>query len=68
MAMSIKYKIRAGTIFLFLLLALTGGMSIYYLIKMRKEAAKFFKRQLYIAEVREGHATVSGQFSVWSQI
>lgn len=43
MAMSIKYKIRAGTIFLFLLLALTGGMSIYYLIKMRKEAAEVLK-------------------------
>jgi len=35
MARSVKNKIRWGTIFLFLLVVLSGGFSIYYLVKLR---------------------------------
>lgn len=35
MAASVKNKIRWGTIFLFFLVALSGGVGIYYLVKLR---------------------------------
>ncbi|CAN5222173.1 ATP-binding protein [soil metagenome] len=38
MAMSVKKKIWLGTLFLFLLLLVTGGVSIYYMIKLKAES------------------------------
>ncbi|WP_336514811.1 ATP-binding protein [Pollutibacter soli] len=35
---TVKTKIRAGTIFLFLLLLVSGGVGIYYLVKLKKDA------------------------------
>lgn len=38
MALNVKNKIWLGTLFLFLLLILTGGVSIYYMTKLKAEA------------------------------
>ena len=38
MALNVKNKIRLGTLFLFLLLILTGGASIYFMSKLKTEA------------------------------
>lgn len=38
MALNVKNKIRLGTLFLFLLLILTGGSSIYFMSKLKAEA------------------------------
>jgi PAS domain S-box-containing protein len=38
MALSVKNKIRLGTLFLFLLLLLTGGLGIYYMSKLKADA------------------------------
>lgn len=38
MGLNVKNKIRLGTLFLFLLLILTGGVSIYYMSKLKAEA------------------------------
>jgi NtrC-family two-component system sensor histidine kinase KinB len=38
MPLNVKNKIRLGTLFLFLLLLLTGGVSIYYTSKLKAEA------------------------------
>ena len=43
MALSIKNKIRLGTLFLFLLLVLSGGLSIYYLIRLKTGTANIIK-------------------------
>jgi len=43
MALNIKNKIRLGTLFLFFLLVLSGGLSIYYLIKLKNETANIIK-------------------------
>ena len=43
MALSIKNKIRLGTLFLFSLLVLSGGLSIYYLIKLKNDTANIIK-------------------------
>src|SRR5688572_27057864 len=38
MAINIKNKIRSGTFFLFLLLIVSGAVSLYYFINLRKDA------------------------------
>src|SRR5450755_2178208 len=38
MALNVKNKIRLGTLFLFLLLILTGGVSIYFMSRLKAEA------------------------------
>lgn len=38
MPLNVKNKIRLGTVFLFLLLLLTGGIGIYYMVKLKAEA------------------------------
>src|SRR5690349_5013202 len=38
MALNVKNKIWLGTLFLFLLLVLTGGLSIYYMAKIKTES------------------------------
>jgi len=38
MALNVKNKIRLGTLFLFLLLIVTGGVSIYFMTKLKKES------------------------------
>jgi nitrogen fixation/metabolism regulation signal transduction histidine kinase len=43
MAISIKNKIRLGTLFLFLLLISSGGLSIYYLIKLKTDSGNIVK-------------------------
>ena len=43
MAVSIKNKIRFGTLFLFLLLILSGGLSIYYLTKLKTDSKNILK-------------------------
>lgn len=43
MATSVKNKIRAGTIFLFLLVIISGGFSIYYLVKTRLQSKNVLK-------------------------
>ena len=40
---SVKNKIRLGTIFLFLLVVLSGGFSIYYLVKLRNQSKNILK-------------------------
>src|SRR3954465_7679054 len=37
MALSVKNKIWLGTLFLFLLLLLTGGVGIYYIIELKTQ-------------------------------
>ena len=37
MAVSVKKKIWFGTLFLFLLLLVTGGVGIYYMAKLKRE-------------------------------
>lgn len=43
MVTSVKNKIRLGTAFLFLLMLLSGGLSIYYLIKLKNDSANIVK-------------------------
>ncbi|MBC7935443.1 MAG: HAMP domain-containing protein [Rhizobacter sp.] len=43
MAISIKNKIRSGTFFLFLLLIVTGGVSLFYFINLRKDALNILR-------------------------
>ena len=43
MAVSIKNKIRVGTLFLFFLLILSGGLSIYYLSKLKADSKNILK-------------------------
>jgi two-component system, NtrC family, sensor histidine kinase KinB len=43
MALSVKNKIRLGTVFLFLLVVLSGAFSIYYLVKLRGESKNVVK-------------------------
>lgn len=38
MALNVKNKIRLGTLFLFLLLLLTGGIGIYFMVQIKGEA------------------------------
>lgn len=38
MALNVKNKIWLGTLFLFLLLLITGGVGIYYMVKFKREA------------------------------
>ncbi len=40
MASSVRNKIRFGTLFLFLLLVLLGGVSIYFLLKIKNDSKK----------------------------
>jgi hypothetical protein len=43
MAISVKKKIWLGTLFLFLLLLLTGGTGIYYMAKLKLEGKNVLK-------------------------
>ena len=43
MAVSVKKKIWLGTLFLFLLLLLTGGVGIYYMAKLKTEGKNVLK-------------------------
>lgn len=43
MALNVKNKIWLGTLFLFLLLLLTGGVGIYYMVKLKNEAKNVLK-------------------------
>ena len=43
MAGTVKQKIRLGTLFLFLLLLLTGGVSIYHLVRLKNDAKEILK-------------------------
>jgi NtrC-family two-component system sensor histidine kinase KinB len=43
MGLNVKNKIRLGTLFLFLLLILTGGVSIYYMSKLKAEAKNILR-------------------------
>ncbi len=54
MALSIKYKIRFGTLFLLLLLVVSGGVSIYYQINLTN-ASKNILRDNY-ESLEYGHA------------
>ncbi|HVY76705.1 MAG TPA: ATP-binding protein [Puia sp.] len=54
MALSIKNKIRLGTLFLFLLLVLSGGLSIYYLIKLKNDTANVIKDNYETLEYGHG--------------
>ncbi len=35
---TVKQKIQAGTLFFFLLLLLSGGVGIYYLVRLKDDA------------------------------
>ena len=43
MALNVKNKIRLGTLFLFLLLILTGGASIYFMSKLKAESMNILR-------------------------
>ena len=43
MPLNVKNKIRLGTVFLFLLLLLSGGVGIYYMVKLKAEAKTVLK-------------------------
>ena len=43
MPLNVKNKIRLGTIFLFLLLLLSGGVGIYFMVKLKAEAKTVLK-------------------------
>lgn len=43
MSVSIKNKIRSGTLFLFMLLIVSGGFSIYFLMKLKDDSKNIIK-------------------------
>jgi len=43
MTSTVKQKIRIGTLFLFLLLLLSGGVSIYHLVQLKNDAKEILK-------------------------
>ena len=43
MANTVKQKIRLGTLFLFLLLLLSGGVGIYHLVRLKNDAKEILK-------------------------
>ncbi len=43
MALNVKNKIWLGTVFLFVLLLLTGGIGIYYMVKLKSDAKNILK-------------------------
>ena len=43
MSISIKNKIRSGTLFLFLLLIISGGVSIYFLLQLKNDSKNIIK-------------------------
>ena len=43
MARTVKQKIRLGTLFLFFLLLVTGGVSTYHLIRLKNDANEILK-------------------------
>lgn len=43
MAANVKNKVRMGTVFLFLLVVISGGFSIYYLTKIKKQSQNVLK-------------------------
>ena len=43
MAVTVKNKIRLGTVFLFILLILLGGPSIFFLVRLKNDANKIIK-------------------------
>lgn len=43
MANTVKQKIRIGTLFLFLLLLLSGGVGVYHLVQLKKDANEILK-------------------------
>ena len=43
MAITVKQKIRLGTLFLFSLLLLSGGVSIYHLVRMQNDSKEILK-------------------------
>lgn len=70
MAVSIKNKIRVGTLFLFLLVVLSGGLSIYYLLRLKADSDNIIKdnyesldychnmqRQMDSLDFKSGNAT-----------
>lgn len=54
MMQSVKNKIRLGTVFLFLLVMLSGGFSIYYLVKLQQESKNILKANY--ESLQYGHA------------
>ena len=54
MSASVKNKVRLGTIFLFLLVVLSGGFSMYYLLKLRNESRNLLKANY--DSLQYGHA------------
>src|SRR5690349_14369345 len=63
---SVKYKIRAGSAFLFLLVMISGGVSLYFIVKFRVDSKNVFvanyqsieyghKMQEYLDSIRSGN-------------
>jgi signal transduction histidine kinase len=74
MATGIKHKIRLGTVFLFVLLLLSGGLSIYYLTLLKHDAGNILKdnytsieychaMQQSIDSIQHGHTTAAATFN-----
>jgi signal transduction histidine kinase len=62
MAASVKNKIRAGTIFLFLLVIISGGFSIYYLVKIRLQSKDVLKANY--ESLQYGHGMLTSLDSI----
>ena len=61
---SVINKIRLGTIFLFLLVVISGGFSIYYLAKLRSESKNILKANY--ESIQFGHAMQKSLDSIQS--
>jgi len=59
---SVKNKIRLGTIFLFLLVVLSGGFSIYYLVKLRNQSKNILKANY--ESIQYGHQMQAAMDSI----
>ncbi|HEX8460592.1 MAG TPA: ATP-binding protein [Segetibacter sp.] len=66
MALNVKKKIWLGTLFLFLLLLLTGGVGIYFMAKLKAEGKNVlqdnYKSLLYCHTMQEQLNNVTGNF------
>lgn len=54
MANSVKQKIRIGTLFLFLMLLLSGGVGIYHLVQLKNDAKEILKDNYESLEYSHG--------------
>lgn len=72
MALTVKKKIWFGTLFLFLLLLLTGGTGIYYMAKLKAETKDLLKDNyeslMYCHSMQKQLSTISEKFDTSAKL